>query len=80
MAGTVVRYETADEPLSVLFSMATEQEYGPALRAVIAPQITGVGPVEAAAATSHALAHHMHAGRPVDLIISLGSAGSRLLT
>ena len=36
--------------------MATEQEYGPHLRRLITPLITGVGPVEAAAATAGALA------------------------
>jgi adenosylhomocysteine nucleosidase len=65
--------------LDVLFVMATEQEYGPHLRRLIAPLITGVGPVEAAAATSAALAGLAHAGRLPDLVFSLGSAGSRVL-
>lgn len=30
----------------VLFAMAADAEYGPALRARIAPLMTGVGPVE----------------------------------
>lgn len=58
----------------VLFVMATEAEYGPALRARIRPLITGVGPVEAAVATTAALAT-----TPVDLVVSLGSAGSARL-
>jgi adenosylhomocysteine nucleosidase len=66
-------------PLTVLFVMATQQEYGPNLRARIRPLITGVGPVEAAAATSATLVALDHAGRRPDLVFSLGSAGSRHL-
>jgi adenosylhomocysteine nucleosidase len=62
--------------LAVLFVMATEQEYGAHLKRLITPLITGVGPVEAAAATAAALAGL--ARRP-DLVFSLGSAGSRTL-
>lgn len=58
----------------VLFVMAVALEYGPALRSRIAPLMTGVGPVEAAVALTAALA----ADRP-DLVVSLGSAGSRRL-
>ena len=65
--------------LSVLFVMATEQEYGPRLKTLIEPLITGVGPVEAAAATAAALARLDAAGRRPDLVFSLGSAGSRTL-
>ncbi len=65
--------------LAVLFVMATESEYGPHLRRLIAPLVTGVGPVEAAAATAHALARLEHAGRKPDLVFSLGTAGSRTL-
>lgn len=66
-------------PLSVLYVIATEQEYGAHLRARIRPLITGVGPVEAAARTSAALAALESAGRRPDLVFSLGSAGSRTL-
>jgi adenosylhomocysteine nucleosidase len=66
-------------PLSVLFVMATAREYGPHLRRLIRPLITGVGPVEAAAATAHALADLARDGRRPDLVFSLGSAGSRRL-
>lgn len=66
-------------PLTVLFVMATEQEYGPHLQARIRPLITGVGPVEAAAATAAALAALECSGRRPDLVFSLGSAGSRTL-
>jgi adenosylhomocysteine nucleosidase len=65
--------------LPVLFVMATEQEYGPHLRRLITPLVTGVGPIEAAAATGAALAALAHLGRLPRLIVSLGSAGSRTL-
>lgn len=66
-------------PKSVLCVLAAEPEYGPALRARIRPLITGVGPVEAAAAVGHALAELKAEGAPPDLVVSLGSAGSRTL-
>src|ERR1700754_643379 len=65
--------------IAILFVMATEQEYGAELRKRIAPLITGVGPVEAAAATAEALAILSAAGELPDLVFSLGSAGSRKL-
>ncbi|USI73401.1 5'-methylthioadenosine/S-adenosylhomocysteine nucleosidase [Sphingomonas morindae] len=61
---------------SLLFVMATEQEYGAALRARITPLITGVGPVEAGIGLAAALAGLAAAGTLPDLIVSLGSAGS----
>ncbi|MFN3931510.1 MAG: 5'-methylthioadenosine/S-adenosylhomocysteine nucleosidase [Brevundimonas sp.] len=66
-------------PRTVLCVMAAEPEYGPALRARIRPLITGVGPVEAAAGVAHALAVLQAEGALPDLIVSLGSAGSRTL-
>ncbi|WCR10601.1 5'-methylthioadenosine/S-adenosylhomocysteine nucleosidase [Paracoccus stylophorae] len=63
--------------IPVLFVMAAEPEYGPALRARIAPLITGVGPVEAAVQLTAALARMP---TPPRLIVSLGSAGSNRLT
>jgi adenosylhomocysteine nucleosidase len=66
-------------PKSVLCVMAAEPEYGPGLRARIRPLITGVGPVEAAAAVGQALAGLQAEGALPDLIVSLGSAGSRTL-
>ena len=63
--------------IPVLFVMAAEAEYGPALRARITPLMTGVGPVEAAVALTAALA--AMAERP-RLVVSLGSAGSARLT
>lgn len=65
--------------LLVLFVMATEQEYGPELKKRIAPLITGVGPVEAAASTGAALARLDVKGELPRLVFSLGSAGSRKL-
>ena len=62
--------------LPVLFVMAAEAEYGPALRARIRPLMTGVGPVEGAVALTAALARLPDRPR---LIVSLGSAGSRVL-
>ncbi len=63
----------------VLFVMAADAEYGPALRSVIDPLMTGVGPVEAAVVTGAALARLHHRGETPDLLVSLGSAGSRTL-
>ncbi|MTH78739.1 5'-methylthioadenosine/S-adenosylhomocysteine nucleosidase [Paracoccus aestuariivivens] len=60
----------------VLFVMAVEAEYGPSLRARITPLVTGVGPVESAVTLAAALAAMQQRPR---LIVSLGSAGSRLL-
>lgn len=63
----------------ILVIMATAAEYGPALRQRITPVITGVGPVEAAIGTSRALQDCLDHGGLPDLVLSLGSAGSRML-
>lgn len=63
----------------VLFVMAAAAEYGPHLRARIRPLMTGVGPIEAALATGIALHALATAGLAPDLVVSLGSAGSRKL-
>ena len=63
----------------ILYVMAAEAEYGARLRARIRPLITGVGPVEAAIATTIALFAHESAGERPDLVVSLGSAGSATL-
>jgi len=60
-----------------LFVMAAEPEYGPHLRARFVPLITGIGPVEAALHVGIALARLEAAGDLPDLIVCLGSAGSR---
>lgn len=65
----------ADIP--VLFAMAAEAEYGPALRARIDPVITGIGPVEGAVQLTAALAGMRELPR---LVVSLGSAGSARLS
>jgi adenosylhomocysteine nucleosidase len=65
--------------LSVLFVMATEQEYGPHLKARFVPVITGVGPVEAAVGTAGALGELDRVGRLPSLVVSLGTAGSASL-
>jgi adenosylhomocysteine nucleosidase len=63
----------------VLFVMAVPVEYGLQLKKRFAPLFTGVGPVEAAAVTSAALADLKSRGNLPELIVSLGSAGSRTL-
>jgi len=64
---------------NVLFVMAVEAEYGPHLRRLFQPLMTGVGPVEAAVALSSTLAPMASSGSLPDLVVSLGSAGSRSL-
>jgi len=63
----------------VLFAMAADPEYGPHLKKRFSPLMTGVGPVEAAIAVSRALAGLAGQKRGPDLVVSLGSAGSRTL-
>jgi adenosylhomocysteine nucleosidase len=63
--------------MTILYVMAAPAEYGPHLQARISPVITGIGPVEAAIGTTRALAQ---CGSDLpQLVISLGSAGSRRL-
>ena len=64
----------------VLFVMAVEDEYGPHLKARFDPLMIGVGPVEAALSTGLALQRLDREGDLPDLVVSLGSAGSRLCT
>jgi adenosylhomocysteine nucleosidase len=61
----------------VLFVMAVEMEYGPHLRARFDALLTGVGPVEAAIAAGTALQELAAEQALPDLVVSLGSAGSR---
>lgn len=63
----------------LLVLMATEAEYGPALRARITPVNTGVGPIEAAIGTARALEACLDLGTLPDYVLSLGSAGSNTL-
>ncbi|WP_323016058.1 5'-methylthioadenosine/S-adenosylhomocysteine nucleosidase [Devosia sp.] len=62
--------------MDILYVMAAPAEYGPHLKSRIAPLMTGIGPVEAAVTVTRALA-----GMPAlpRLVVSLGSAGSRVL-
>ncbi len=63
--------------MTILYLMAAEPEYGPHLRARIKPHMIGVGPVEAAVNATRILAYM--ADNPPDIVVSLGSAGSRSL-
>ena len=65
--------------VSLLYVMAAPAEFGLHLQARIAPLMTGVGPVEAAVSLGAALARLEAAGDRPDLIVSLGSCGSRVL-
>nr|WP_303705174.1 5'-methylthioadenosine/S-adenosylhomocysteine nucleosidase [Brevundimonas naejangsanensis] len=65
--------------VTVLPVMAAPAEYGEHLRARIDPLITGIGPVEGAVALTAALARLEARGETPDLILSLGSCGSRAL-
>jgi adenosylhomocysteine nucleosidase len=64
---------------SILFVMAAEAEYGPHLKALFTPVMTGVGPVEAAVELTKVLTQLVLDGRRPDLVVSLGSAGSARL-
>ena len=66
-------------PNAILFVMAVENEYGDALKQRFEPFFTGVGPVEAGVATASILSELAGAATAPDLIVSLGSAGSRTL-
>jgi adenosylhomocysteine nucleosidase len=63
----------------ILYVMAVANEYGPHLRARITPLMTGVGPVEAAVSVTMELSHLAATDRLPQLVVSLGSAGSRTL-
>lgn len=72
-------HTTAFAGWRVLFVMAAEAEYGPALKKLFRPFMTGVGPVEAGVRLGAELARLDASGALPDLVISLGSAGSRKL-
>ncbi|RUM99164.1 5'-methylthioadenosine/S-adenosylhomocysteine nucleosidase [Pseudaminobacter arsenicus] len=63
----------------LLFVMALEAEFGPRLRELITPFMTGVGPVEAGVMLGAELARLRSEDNLPDLVVSLGSAGSRTL-
>jgi len=64
---------------SILFVMASRSECGKHLLSRIAPFIIGIGPVEAAVNLTAELTRLSHLGALPDLVVSLGSAGSRTL-
>ena len=63
---------------NVLVVMAAEPEYGPHLRERFRPVFTGIGPIEAAMKGALALAALARTGQRPDLVVCLGSAGSRV--
>ncbi|MCV3242884.1 5'-methylthioadenosine/S-adenosylhomocysteine nucleosidase [Mesorhizobium sp. ZC-5] len=63
----------------ILFVMAADAEYGPNLQKRFVPLMTGVGPVEAGVRLGAELARLKIEGGLPDLVVSLGSAGSRSL-
>jgi adenosylhomocysteine nucleosidase len=70
---------TAHSGKSILFVMATEVEYGPHLKTRFVPLISGVGPVEGAVVLTAALAELKSKGQLPDIVVSIGSGGSRIL-
>lgn len=62
----------------MLFVMAVGAEYGPHLKVRFSPLMTGVGPIEAALVTGVALHDLALKDALPDLVVSLGSAGSRV--
>ncbi|RWC48635.1 MAG: 5'-methylthioadenosine/S-adenosylhomocysteine nucleosidase [Mesorhizobium sp.] len=75
MADKVCRLSGKD----VLFVMAAQAEYGPHLKQLFTPLMTGVGPVEAGVRLGAELSWLKSQTALPDLIVSLGSAGSRTL-
>lgn len=67
-----------DNP-EVLFVMAAPAEYGPRLQEMIDPLMIGMGPIEAAVNLTAYLGELAALQRMPDLVVSLGSAGSRNL-
>ncbi len=63
----------------LLFVMAADAEYGPHLQRLFTPLMTGIGPIESGIAIGAELAKLDSAGNRPDLVVSLGSAGSRAL-
>lgn len=78
MTGTTVE-PTRFAGRDILFVMAAELEYGRHLRERFIPLITGVGPVEAAISLTANLTALAAADKLPSTIVSLGSAGSRVL-
>lgn len=76
---TATAMSTPSVARRIAFVMATTHEYGAQLQRRFDPLVTGVGPVEAAIATAAMLAEAEATGALPDLVVSLGSAGSRTL-
>jgi adenosylhomocysteine nucleosidase len=64
---------------NILFVMAAQAEYGPHLKRLFVPLMTGVGPVEAGTRLGAELSRLREEAALPDLVVSLGSAGSRTL-
>ncbi|RUV35047.1 5'-methylthioadenosine/S-adenosylhomocysteine nucleosidase [Mesorhizobium sp. M7A.F.Ca.MR.148.00.0.0] len=75
MADKIYRLSGKD----VLFVMAAQAEYGPHLKQLFTPLMTGVGPVEAGVRLGAELSWLKSQKALPDLVVSLGSAGSRTL-
>jgi adenosylhomocysteine nucleosidase len=75
----IVPSVTTVRGVRLLYVMATEQEYTPALQEKISPLITGVGPVEAGVSLAAALGELRMRGEPPHIVVALGSAGSARL-
>ncbi|RJG46307.1 5'-methylthioadenosine/S-adenosylhomocysteine nucleosidase [Mesorhizobium sp. DCY119] len=63
----------------ILFVMAVDAEYGPHLKKLFVPFMTGVGPVEAGVMLGAEMGRLKASDALPDLVVSLGSAGSRSL-
>jgi adenosylhomocysteine nucleosidase len=63
--------------MTILYLMAAPAEFGPHLAARISPIMIGIGPVEAAIATTRALMERRE--KLPGLVVNLGSAGSNRL-
>lgn len=79
LKGNPVRKAVRIAGRDVLFVMAAEAEYGPHLKRLFTPVMTGVGPVEAAVRLGAELSWLKSEEALPDLVVSLGSAGSRTL-
>ncbi len=64
---------------NILYVMAVDAEYGEHLKKCFKPLFIGVGPIEAAMSLTRALCELENKNSKPDLIVSLGSAGSRTL-
>lgn len=65
--------------VSVLYVMASRSEYGPYLQSKINPFMLGIGPVEASVNLTAELGKLYYEDSLPNLVVSLGSAGSRIL-